>query len=149
MCQRPIPARFKLACHQPVGGIGGIILPEGTVDGITRRFEIAAEGLAHLIPPFSGFLGRGRCSGDGARTNDVKKSFFDRIVDAQSTKGDAVRPTIVHPGAAAAVARDAMNSAWIGEHHFNSLGVLSCPDLVLAYIAARTKHIRLDRKSVV
>jgi alkanesulfonate monooxygenase SsuD/methylene tetrahydromethanopterin reductase-like flavin-dependent oxidoreductase (luciferase family) len=36
-----------------------------------------------------------------------------------------------------------MHSAWIGEHHFNSLGVLSCPDLVLAYIAARTKHIRL------
>jgi alkanesulfonate monooxygenase SsuD/methylene tetrahydromethanopterin reductase-like flavin-dependent oxidoreductase (luciferase family) len=36
-----------------------------------------------------------------------------------------------------------MNSAWIGEHHFNSLGVLSCPDLVLSYIAARTQHIRL------
>ena len=36
-----------------------------------------------------------------------------------------------------------MHSAWIGEHHFNSLGVLSCPDLVLAYIAGRTKHIRL------
>src|SRR6201986_3912986 len=36
-----------------------------------------------------------------------------------------------------------MRSAWIGEHHFNSLGVLSCPDLVLSYIAARTKHIRL------
>lgn len=36
-----------------------------------------------------------------------------------------------------------MHSAWIGEHHFNSLGVLSCPDLVLSYIAARTKKIRL------
>jgi alkanesulfonate monooxygenase SsuD/methylene tetrahydromethanopterin reductase-like flavin-dependent oxidoreductase (luciferase family) len=36
-----------------------------------------------------------------------------------------------------------MYSAWIGEHHFNSLGVLSCPDLVLSYIAARTTHIRL------
>lgn len=36
-----------------------------------------------------------------------------------------------------------MHSAWIGEHHFNSLGVLSSPDLVLAFIAARTKHIRL------
>jgi alkanesulfonate monooxygenase SsuD/methylene tetrahydromethanopterin reductase-like flavin-dependent oxidoreductase (luciferase family) len=36
-----------------------------------------------------------------------------------------------------------MHSAWIGEHHFNSLGVLSCPDLVLAYIAARTRYIRL------
>ncbi len=35
------------------------------------------------------------------------------------------------------------HSAWIGEHHFNSLGVLSCPDLVLASAAARTKHIRL------
>src|SRR5919202_195243 len=37
----------------------------------------------------------------------------------------------------------AMHSAWIGEHHFNSLGVLSCPDLTLAYIAARTRRIKL------
>ena len=36
-----------------------------------------------------------------------------------------------------------MHSAWIGEHHFNSLGVLSCPDLVLAYVAANTTCIRL------
>src|SRR4051812_1176357 len=36
-----------------------------------------------------------------------------------------------------------LNSAWIGEHHFNSLGVLSCPDLVLAAIAPETRHIRL------
>src|SRR6202035_948360 len=36
-------------------------------------------------------------------------------------------------------------SAWIGEHHFSTLGVLSCPDLVLANLAARTKHIRLAR----
>ena len=35
------------------------------------------------------------------------------------------------------------HSAWIGEHHFNSLGVLSCPDLVLATLAARSKRIRL------
>jgi alkanesulfonate monooxygenase SsuD/methylene tetrahydromethanopterin reductase-like flavin-dependent oxidoreductase (luciferase family) len=36
-----------------------------------------------------------------------------------------------------------MHSAWIGEHHFSSLGVLSCPDLVLAYVAAQTRRIRL------
>ncbi len=36
-----------------------------------------------------------------------------------------------------------MSSVWIGEHHFNSLGVLSCPDLVLASIAARTSRVRL------
>jgi alkanesulfonate monooxygenase SsuD/methylene tetrahydromethanopterin reductase-like flavin-dependent oxidoreductase (luciferase family) len=35
------------------------------------------------------------------------------------------------------------HSAWIGEHHFSSLGVMSCPDLALAYVAARTKRIRL------
>jgi len=35
------------------------------------------------------------------------------------------------------------HSAWIGEHHFNALGVLSCPDLVLSYAAARTQNIRL------
>src|SRR5947209_13617642 len=37
-----------------------------------------------------------------------------------------------------------LNSAWIGEHHFSTLGVLSCPDLVLAQVAARTKRIRLE-----
>ena len=36
------------------------------------------------------------------------------------------------------------HSAWIGEHHFNSLGVLSCPDLALACIAGQTKKIRLS-----
>jgi alkanesulfonate monooxygenase SsuD/methylene tetrahydromethanopterin reductase-like flavin-dependent oxidoreductase (luciferase family) len=53
--------------------------------------------------------------------------------------------TFVSDIAAEAVYADqlGMHSAWIGEHHFNSLGVLSCPDLVLSYIAASTKHIRL------
>ncbi len=36
-----------------------------------------------------------------------------------------------------------LNSAWIGEHHFDSLGVNSCPHVLLAAIAAQTKHIRL------
>ena len=36
-----------------------------------------------------------------------------------------------------------MHSAWIGEHHFSSLGVNSCPEMVLTYVAARTHRIRL------
>jgi alkanesulfonate monooxygenase SsuD/methylene tetrahydromethanopterin reductase-like flavin-dependent oxidoreductase (luciferase family) len=36
-----------------------------------------------------------------------------------------------------------LHSAWIGEHHFSTLGVLSCPDLALTYVAARTQRIRL------
>ena len=35
------------------------------------------------------------------------------------------------------------NSAWIGEHHFDSLGVNSRPDLLLASIIPETKNIRL------
>ena len=35
------------------------------------------------------------------------------------------------------------NSAWIGEHHFDTLGVNSRPDLVLASIISETKNIRL------
>ena len=36
-----------------------------------------------------------------------------------------------------------LNSAWIGEHHFDSLGVNSCPHVLLAAIAAQTQRIRL------
>ena len=35
------------------------------------------------------------------------------------------------------------HSAWIGEHHFSTLGVNSAPQLVLAHIAAKTEKIRL------
>jgi len=35
-----------------------------------------------------------------------------------------------------------MNSAWIGEHHFDTLGVNSRPDLVLASLISETKNIR-------
>ena len=36
-----------------------------------------------------------------------------------------------------------MHSAWIGEHHFSSLGVNSAPELLLTHVAARTSRIRL------
>ena len=39
--------------------------------------------------------------------------------------------------------RIGLHSAWIGEHHFDSLGVNSRPDLLLANIASVTKNIRL------
>ncbi len=35
------------------------------------------------------------------------------------------------------------HSAWIGEHHFDSLGVNSRPDVILASIVSETKRIRL------
>jgi alkanesulfonate monooxygenase SsuD/methylene tetrahydromethanopterin reductase-like flavin-dependent oxidoreductase (luciferase family) len=35
------------------------------------------------------------------------------------------------------------NSAWIGEHHFNLLGINPCPNILLAQISGATKRIRL------
>src|SRR5215475_4910918 len=35
-----------------------------------------------------------------------------------------------------------LHSAWIGEHHFSTLGVLSCPDLVLANVEANAFRAR-------
>jgi alkanesulfonate monooxygenase SsuD/methylene tetrahydromethanopterin reductase-like flavin-dependent oxidoreductase (luciferase family) len=36
-----------------------------------------------------------------------------------------------------------MHSAWVGEHHFNLLGINPCPNILLATLAKATKHIRL------
>ena len=36
-----------------------------------------------------------------------------------------------------------LNSAWIGEHHFNLLGVNPCPNMLLAQLAGATSRIRL------
>jgi alkanesulfonate monooxygenase SsuD/methylene tetrahydromethanopterin reductase-like flavin-dependent oxidoreductase (luciferase family) len=36
-----------------------------------------------------------------------------------------------------------MHSAWIGEHHFSSLGVNSAPEVLLTYVAAKTTRLRL------
>ena len=44
--ERPVPARFKLACDQPIGRIGRVILPEGAVGEIACRFKIAPERIA-------------------------------------------------------------------------------------------------------
>src|SRR6266550_1905873 len=82
---------------------------------VPARFEIATESIVHLIPPFSGFLGGSGCSGDSARTDNAKQGFLDCIIDAQSAEGDAVRAAIIHPGAAAAVARDMMLHAGVPE----------------------------------
>jgi alkanesulfonate monooxygenase SsuD/methylene tetrahydromethanopterin reductase-like flavin-dependent oxidoreductase (luciferase family) len=39
--------------------------------------------------------------------------------------------------------RVGLHSAWIGEHHFNLLGVNACPNILLAKIAGATTRIRL------
>ena len=47
--ERLVPARFQFACHQPVGRIGGIILPKGAVGRVARRFKVAFQSVEHLV----------------------------------------------------------------------------------------------------
>src|SRR6185312_7985711 len=103
--------RLQFARNEPVGWIGSIVLPEGAVDGIARRFEVAPEGLAHLIPPLARLL-LGGCGGvDRAGTDYSQQRILDGVVNTQTAKGDAVRSAIVNPSPVAAVARDAVLGA--------------------------------------
>ncbi|MCZ6646513.1 MAG: LLM class flavin-dependent oxidoreductase [SAR324 cluster bacterium] len=45
--------------------------------------------------------------------------------------------------------RVGLHSAWIGEHHFNLLGVNACPNILLAKLAGATTRIRLAPAVVV
>jgi hypothetical protein len=88
-------------------------LPEGAVGGVARCFEVAAEGLAHLIPPLARLLLGGGRGGDRAGTDHSQQRILDGVVNTQTAKADAVRGAIVHPGPAAAVARDAVLGACV------------------------------------
>src|SRR3954452_14012628 len=113
--KRPVPARLEFAGDHPVDGIGRVILTEGAVGGVARRFKVTAESLANLIPSFSD-LPRGyhrRRDSDG--TNHAEQRFLNGIVDAQAAEGDAARLSVVHPAAGAAIARDLMLHAAVAE----------------------------------
>src|SRR5580658_10385191 len=108
MRKRPVPARLQFACDQPVGWIGSIILPEGAVGGVARRFEVTAEGIAHMIEPLGRLLLGGCGGGDRAGTDHSQQRILDGVVNTPTAEADAVRGAIVHPGPAAAVAWDAV-----------------------------------------
>ena len=41
LLERPVPARFQLCGHEPVGGINGIVLSEGTIRGVAGGLQVA------------------------------------------------------------------------------------------------------------
>jgi len=57
-----VPARFQFAGHQPVGRNGGIVLSEGAIGCVARRFQIALECFAHLIARLAGLSLKARCA---------------------------------------------------------------------------------------
>src|SRR5262249_57660347 len=113
--ERLVPARFQFASHQPIGRVGGIVLPEGPIRCIARGLEITLQCFTHLVPPLAGFPLSGNGCRNGAGADHGEKRFLNGVIDPQAAKGDATRLTIVHPAAAAAVAWDVVLCARIAE----------------------------------
>src|ERR1700716_4319633 len=87
MRERRVPARLQFARDQPIGWIGSIVLPEGAVGGVARRFEVAVEGLAHLIPPLAYLLLGGSGGGDRAGTDHSQQRILDGGLNTQTAGG--------------------------------------------------------------
>jgi hypothetical protein len=97
------------------GAASDVVLTEGAIGCIARRFEIAQQRIAHLIAPLAG-LPLGSDSGrDGAGLHNAQKRLLDGVVDAQAAKGNAMRFTVVQPGAATSVAWNATLRAGISK----------------------------------
>src|ERR1051325_11503491 len=82
------------------------------IDPITTRGQAAADRTGRRPMEFGYFT----LSDNHYADNTSSPNQFVADITAEALYADAL----------------GMHSAWIGEHHFNSLGVLSCPDLVLA-----------------
>src|SRR6516162_8534655 len=116
--ERRVPSRLQFASHQSVGRVGSVVLPEGPIGCIARRFEITPERLTHLVPLLPRLLlGNNRCR-NSARANDGEKGTLNGVIHPQPAKSDATRLAIVHPAAGAAVARDVMLRSRVAEGQF-------------------------------
>jgi hypothetical protein len=71
--ERLVPARLQFASDQPIGRVGGVVSPEGAIGGIARRFEIALECFAHLVPSLVGLFLGGHRRRNGAGTDHGEK----------------------------------------------------------------------------
>ena len=71
--ERRVPSRLQFAGHQSVGRVGSVVLPEGPIGCIARRFEITPERLTHLVPSLARLLLGSNGGRNSARTNDREK----------------------------------------------------------------------------
>jgi len=94
MRERLVPACLQFAGNKPVGRIGRVVLTESPVSGKARRFKIALERLAYLVPPLDGFRLCRNSGRNGAGADDGEKRIRDGVVDLQTAKGDAETGTL-------------------------------------------------------
>src|SRR5262245_45231803 len=116
--ERLVPSRLQFASHQSVGRVGSVVLPEGPIGCIARRFEITPERLTHLVPLLPRLLLGSNGRRNSARANDSEKGTLNGVIHPQPAKSDATQLAIVHPAAGAAVARDVMLRSRVAKGQF-------------------------------
>ena len=91
--------------HEPVLGIGGVILPECPISLVTGSLEIALQRVADLIAPVRGFEASAAAEAAIAAGSTMRsKAFFNGIVDAQAPEGDTARLALIEQAAMTGVA---------------------------------------------
>src|SRR5438445_11410294 len=116
--ERLVPSRLQFAGHQSVGRVGSVVLPEGPIGCIARRFEITPERLTHWVASVARLLLGSNGRRNSAWANDREKGTLNGVIHPQPAKRDATRLAIVHPAAGAAVARDVMLRSRVAEGQF-------------------------------
>ena len=110
--------------------VGSVVLPEGPIGCIARRFEITPERLTHLVPLLPRLLLRSNapdrtkygqwigCTMSCLMAADREKDTLNGVIHPQPAKRDAMRLAIVHPAAGATLARDVMLRSRVAEGQF-------------------------------
>ena len=113
--ERPVPARFELHGHEPVSGIDGVVLSEGTTRGVAGGLQVSQQRLAHLVAVM-GYLGfRLHCRGNRGRLERLEDFRLDGVVHPEPAERDAARLAVVEPTTPAAVARNVMPRSGVAE----------------------------------
>src|SRR5262249_56141633 len=78
--KRLVPSRLQFAGHQSVGRVGSVVLPEGPIGCIARRFEITPERLTHLVPSLARLLLGSNGRRNSAKANDRDKAPLTPLI---------------------------------------------------------------------
>ena len=102
--ERRVPARLQFARHKAVDRVGGVVLAEGTLSRIARRFKVAQQRRPNLVLSVGVFCLGGHSRRDRFRRDDLKEGRGDGVVDPQPAEGDAARLAGIEPATMAGVA---------------------------------------------
>src|SRR5689334_7622914 len=101
-----VPASLQLASDEAVLGIGRVILSEGPISSVPRRFEIADHGLPRLVTLYCGLCLDRLCSLHGGRLQDGEQCRLDDVIDTQPAECDAVGLPAIESSTNACITRD-------------------------------------------